>query len=142
MKYKCTKIRQEGSWQCKGLFQHCQLQDKNSYDISLYIWNFPQKFTIYLFRNFPWNSWYCIVETWLLNSVLDLSEYVQPQGGQEFKTQRIRRKCCIRCGPDEEHILDVVPREDGARNSGYDGELGRPHNTLNNPQAEYIGVLL
>ena len=27
-------------------------------------------------------------------------------------------KCCIRCGPDEERILDVVPREDGARNSG------------------------
>ena len=26
--------------------------------------------------------------------------------------------CCIRCGPDEERILDVVPREDGARNSG------------------------
>jgi len=25
---------------------------------------------------------------------------------------------CIRCGPDEERILDVVPREDGARNSG------------------------
>jgi len=27
-------------------------------------------------------------------------------------------QCCICCGPDEEHILDVVPREDGARNSG------------------------
>ena len=26
--------------------------------------------------------------------------------------------CCIRCGPDEERILAVVPREDGARNSG------------------------
>ena len=26
--------------------------------------------------------------------------------------------CCIRCGPDEERILDIVPREDGARNSG------------------------
>ena len=26
--------------------------------------------------------------------------------------------CCIRCGPDEERILDVVPKEDGARNSG------------------------
>jgi len=26
--------------------------------------------------------------------------------------------CHIRCGPDEERILDVVPREDGARNSG------------------------
>jgi len=25
---------------------------------------------------------------------------------------------CIRCGPDEERILDLVPREDGARNSG------------------------
>ena len=25
---------------------------------------------------------------------------------------------CIRCGPDEERILDVVPREDRARNSG------------------------
>ena len=35
--------------------------------------------------------------------------------------------CCIRCGPDEESILDVVPREDGARNSGKDGQQGRPH---------------
>ena len=26
--------------------------------------------------------------------------------------------CCIRCGPDEERILDIVPREGGARNSG------------------------
>jgi len=26
--------------------------------------------------------------------------------------------CCILCGPDEERILDVVPREDGARDSG------------------------
>ena len=26
--------------------------------------------------------------------------------------------CCIRCGPDEERTLDVVAREDGARNSG------------------------
>ena len=26
--------------------------------------------------------------------------------------------CCIRCGPDEKHILDIVPRGDGARNSG------------------------
>jgi len=26
--------------------------------------------------------------------------------------------CCIRCGPDEELILDVVPRRDGAQNSG------------------------
>jgi len=26
--------------------------------------------------------------------------------------------CCIRWGPDEERILDVVSREDGARNSG------------------------
>ena len=25
--------------------------------------------------------------------------------------------CCVCCGPDEELILDVVPREDGARNS-------------------------
>ena len=25
---------------------------------------------------------------------------------------------CIRCGPDEDLILDVVLREDGARNSG------------------------
>ena len=25
---------------------------------------------------------------------------------------------CICCGPDDERILDVVPREDGARNSG------------------------
>ena len=25
---------------------------------------------------------------------------------------------CIRCKPDEENILDIVPREDGAFNSG------------------------
>ena len=35
--------------------------------------------------------------------------------------------CCIRCGPDEERILDIVTRRDGARNSGSDGESGRPH---------------
>jgi len=35
--------------------------------------------------------------------------------------------CCIRCGPDEEHILGVVPREDRACNSGQDGESGRQH---------------
>ena len=32
--------------------------------------------------------------------------------------QFIIYQCCICCGPDEERILDVVPREDGARNSG------------------------
>ena len=31
---------------------------------------------------------------------------------------RLGIDCCIRCVPDEERILDVVPREDGARNSG------------------------
>jgi len=36
-----------------------------------------------------------------------------------------KNPCWIRCRPDEERILDVVPREDGARNSGYDGELDR-----------------
>jgi len=46
MKYKRTKTKQEGTWQCIGLFQHCKLQDKNSYDISPYIWNFSQKFKI------------------------------------------------------------------------------------------------
>ena len=30
----------------------------------------------------------------------------------------LRRHCCIRCGPDKERILDIVPKEDGARNSG------------------------
>jgi len=34
---------------------------------------------------------------------------------RRFNTSAI---CCIRCGPDEERILYVVPREDGARNSG------------------------
>ena len=33
-------------------------------------------------------------------------------------THCCRLVCCIPCGPDEERILDVVPREDGARNSG------------------------
>jgi hypothetical protein len=28
------------------------------------------------------------------------------------------KDCYIRCGPDELCILDAVPREDGARNSG------------------------
>jgi len=27
-------------------------------------------------------------------------------------------RCCIRRGPDEERILDIVPWRDGARNSG------------------------
>ena len=31
---------------------------------------------------------------------------------------QVGHNCFIRCGPDEERILDVVPREDGARNSG------------------------
>ena len=26
--------------------------------------------------------------------------------------------CCIRCGPNEERVVDFVPREDGDRNSG------------------------
>jgi len=26
--------------------------------------------------------------------------------------------CCIRCIPNEERTLDIVPKEDGARNSG------------------------
>jgi len=34
------------------------------------------------------------------------------------ETGTLRAVRCIRCGPDEERILDVVPREDGARNSG------------------------
>ena len=31
---------------------------------------------------------------------------------------QLRTTSCIRCGPDEERILNVVPREDEARNSG------------------------
>jgi len=36
------------------------------------------------------------------------------------RAKRMRRitSSCIRCGPNEERILDVVPREDGSRNSG------------------------
>jgi len=34
------------------------------------------------------------------------------------KVNPLNFMCCIRCGPDEERILDVFPREDGARNSG------------------------
>jgi len=48
--------------------------------------------------------------------------------------------CCIRCGPDEERILDVVTRRDGARVKT--GSLGQVAHTVNNPQAEYSGVLL
>ena len=49
--------------------------------------------------------------------------------------------CCIRSGPDQERILDDVPREDGARNSLRRG-VGQVAHTLNNLQLEYIGVLL
>jgi len=34
---------------------------------------------------------------------------------QETKCHKV---LLFRCGPDEERILDVVPREDGAHNSG------------------------
>ena len=49
--------------------------------------------------------------------------------------------CRVRCGPDEECILDVVPREDGARNWLRRG-VGQAAHTLNNPQAEYIGSFI
>ena len=38
------------------------------------------------------------------------------QGATPF--QDISILYCIRCGPDEERILDAVPREDGTCNSG------------------------
>jgi len=49
---------------------------------------------------------------WIIHR--SLYETVQVSGEME----RDGYKCCIRCGPDEERILDVVPREDGARDSG------------------------
>jgi len=36
----------------------------------------------------------------------------------QLLSKHTRNFWCIRCGPDEKRILDVVPREDGARNSG------------------------
>jgi len=36
----------------------------------------------------------------------------------EYTARRCGVYCCIRCGPDEERILEAVPREDGACNSG------------------------
>ena len=56
-----------------------------------------------------------------------LSLALRSTGGPTGIYMTIILICCIRCGPDEERILDVVPREDGARNSGQDGESGRPH---------------
>jgi len=50
--------------------------------------------------------------------------------------------CFIRCGPDEQRILDVVPRRDGACNSGQDGESGRPHTHPIIPKQNILGVLL
>jgi len=42
-----------------------------------------------------------------------------PRGTKVKKVwEPLVQACCIRCGPDEERILDVVPREDGTRNSG------------------------
>ena len=49
----------------------------------------------------------------------DLKNEIQGICVFHIDTVHIKRcSCCIRCGPDEERILDVVPREDGARNSG------------------------
>ena len=41
-----------------------------------------------------------------------------PGGGEWSAKGPGTLTCCIRCGPDEERILDVVPRGDGTRNSG------------------------
>jgi len=50
--------------------------------------------------------------------------------------------CCIRCGPDEERILNIVPRGTELGTQVKTGSrAGRTH-TLNNPQVEYSGVLL
>jgi len=50
--------------------------------------------------------------------------------------------CCIRCGPDEERISDVVPGGTELESQvKTGGRAGRTH-TLNNPQVEYSGVLL
>jgi len=50
--------------------------------------------------------------------------------------------CCIRCGPGEERILDIVP---GGTELGTqvktESRAGRTHN-LNNPQVECTGFLL
>ena len=43
--------------------------------------------------------------------------YLKNLRSQSFIKYDLFHSCCIRCGPDEERILDV-PREDGARNSG------------------------
>ena len=42
----------------------------------------------------------------------------QPALNEHTAIRSLYLCCRIRCGPEEERILDVVPREDGARNSG------------------------
>ena len=61
----------------------------------------------------------------LFTSILDLELrkklvkcYIWSTALYGAETGTLRAVRCIRCGPDEERILDVVPREDGARNSG------------------------
>ena len=50
--------------------------------------------------------------------------------------------CCIRRGPDEERILDIVPGGTELGTQVKTGiRAGRTH-TLNNPQVECTGVLL
>ena len=50
--------------------------------------------------------------------------------------------CCIRCGPGQERILDIVPGGTELGTQVKTGSLaGRTH-TLNNPKVEYTGVLL
>jgi len=56
----------------------------------------------------------------------EVRERERERGGRRYTVARyitftlieIQHRCCIRCGPEEERILDVVPKEDGARNSG------------------------
>ena len=55
---------------------------------------------------------------------------------------KLRVYCCIRCGPDEESILDIVPAGTELGTKVKTGSrAGRTH-TLSNPQVECTGVLL
>ena len=67
------------------------------------------------------------------------SNYIATPGTSQIKTRYI---CCIRCGPGQERILDIVP---GGTELGTQVKTGSPAgrtHTLINPQVECTGILL
>ena len=72
-------------------------------------------------------TWNFSKDSWIKRDQLDVTCFFislfNAQHVSDVSTSNLRSLwlicwSCIRCGPDEERILDVVPREDGARNSG------------------------